>query len=33
MASFLEGYGNPDALKVARELDSRVEALLTEAAG
>jgi uncharacterized protein (DUF302 family) len=33
MASFVEGYGNPDALKVARDLDSRVEALLIEAAG
>ena len=33
MAGFLECYGNPDALKVARELDSKVEALLIEAAG
>ena len=33
MAGFLEGYGNPDALKVARELDSKIEALLIEAAG
>jgi hypothetical protein len=33
MASFLGGYGNPDALKVARELDTKVEALMTAAAG
>jgi len=28
MASFLESYGNEHALKVARELDAKVEALL-----
>jgi len=28
MASFLESYGNEDALKVARELDAKVERLL-----
>jgi hypothetical protein len=33
MAGFLACYGNPDALKVARELDSKVEALLIETAG
>jgi hypothetical protein len=33
MASFLSGYGNPDALKVARELDTKVEALMIAAAG
>ena len=32
MASFLAPYGNADALKVARELDSKVEALLEVAA-
>jgi uncharacterized protein (DUF302 family) len=32
MASFLDVYGNPAALKVARELDAKVEALLTSAA-
>jgi uncharacterized protein (DUF302 family) len=32
MASFLAPYGSPDALKVARDLDSKVEALLTSAA-
>ena len=32
MASFLETYGNAEALKVARELDGKVEALLTAAA-
>ena len=32
MASFLESYGNEDALKVARELDAKVEALLAAAA-
>jgi uncharacterized protein (DUF302 family) len=32
MASFLSPYGNPDALKVARELDSKVERLLNNAA-
>jgi hypothetical protein len=32
MASLLASYGSPDALKVARDLDSKVEALLTSAA-
>src|ERR1700734_3055760 len=32
MASFLEVYGNAEALKVARELDAKMEALLTVAA-
>jgi len=31
MASFLESYGNEDALKVARELDAKVERLLASA--
>ncbi len=29
MASFLAPYGNPEALRVAQDLDSKVEALLT----
>ena len=33
MASFLAPYGNPAALKVARDLDAKVEALLAAAAG
>jgi uncharacterized protein (DUF302 family) len=33
MASFLEPYGNAEALKVARDLDAKVEALLASAAG
>ena len=33
MASFLAPYGNQDALKVAQDLDSKVENLLTAAAG
>jgi hypothetical protein len=33
MASYLSPYGNLTALKVARELDAKVEALLTAAAG
>jgi uncharacterized protein (DUF302 family) len=33
MASLLAPYGNPEALEVATELDSKVEKLLTEAAG
>jgi uncharacterized protein (DUF302 family) len=33
MASLLGPYGNPEALEVARSLDSKVEKLLTEAAG
>jgi hypothetical protein len=33
MVSYLAAYGNPDALKVARDLDSKVESLLAEAAG
>jgi uncharacterized protein (DUF302 family) len=33
MASFLAPYGSPEALRVARDLDSKVEALLTAAAG
>jgi len=32
MASFLDSYGNRDALKVARDLDAKVEALMTAAA-
>jgi uncharacterized protein (DUF302 family) len=32
MASFLETYGNAEAMKVARELDAKMEALLTAAA-
>jgi hypothetical protein len=33
MASYLAPYGNLAASQVARELDSKVEALLTAAAG
>lgn len=33
MASFLASYGNAKALTVARELDAKIEALLTAAAG
>jgi uncharacterized protein (DUF302 family) len=32
MASFLASYGNSEALKVAQDLDSKIEALLTSAA-
>jgi hypothetical protein len=32
MASLLAPYGNPDALKVARDLDAKVEHLLQQAA-
>ena len=32
MASFLSPYGNAEALKVARDLDAKVEALLASAA-
>ena len=32
MASYLAPYGNSDALKVARELDAKVERILTAAA-
>jgi uncharacterized protein (DUF302 family) len=32
MASFLAGYGNSEALKVARDLDSKIEALINSAA-
>jgi len=32
MASFLESYGNEEALKVARDLDAKVEKLLVTAA-
>jgi uncharacterized protein (DUF302 family) len=32
MASLLSPYGNPDALRVARELDAKVEDLLKQAA-
>jgi uncharacterized protein (DUF302 family) len=32
MASFLNSYGSPEAIEVARELDAKVEALLTSAA-
>jgi len=30
--SFLTPYGNAEALKVAKELDGKIEALVTEAA-
>ena len=33
MASFLEPYGNAEALEVARELDAKVEALLASTSG
>ena len=33
MASFLAPYGNEEALKVARDLDAKIETLLTAAAG
>ena len=33
MASFLAPYGNPAALKVAQELDNKVERILTAACG
>jgi uncharacterized protein (DUF302 family) len=33
MASLLAPYGNPEALKVAQDLDAKVERLLTAAAG
>ncbi len=33
LASLLADYGNPDALGVARELDSKIESLLVECAG
>jgi hypothetical protein len=33
MTSYLGSYEKPDALKVARELDAKVEALMTAAAG
>jgi uncharacterized protein (DUF302 family) len=33
MASFLSSYGEPVALRVARELDAKVEALMVAAAG
>ena len=33
MASFLKAYGNAEALKVAKDLDEKVEALLASAAG
>ena len=32
MAGFLASYGSAEALKVAQDLDSKVEALLTAAA-
>jgi len=32
MASFLEHYGNADALAVARKLDSKIETLLRKSA-
>jgi len=32
MASFLSPYGNPEALKVAQDLDAKVQTLLTSAA-
>jgi uncharacterized protein (DUF302 family) len=33
MASFLEPYGSPEALQVAKDLDAKVESLLVGAAG
>jgi uncharacterized protein (DUF302 family) len=33
MASFLSPYGNAEALKVAQELDAKVETLLASTAG
>ncbi len=33
MASFLAPYGSPEALKVAEDLDAKIEAILTAAAG
>jgi uncharacterized protein (DUF302 family) len=33
MASLLASYGNPNALAVARELDSKIENLMRESAG
>ena len=33
MVSFLATYGSPEALKIAQDLDSKVEALLAAAAG
>jgi hypothetical protein len=33
MASFLAAYGNREARKIAQDLDLKVEALLTAAAG
>ena len=33
MASYLATYGSPEALKVAKDLDAKVEALLVSAAG
>jgi uncharacterized protein (DUF302 family) len=33
MTSFLNSYGSPEAMKVAQDLDAKVEALLTGAAG
>jgi hypothetical protein len=33
MASYLSPYGSEEALKVARELDDKIEAMLTAAAG
>src|ERR1700692_2155552 len=33
MASFLATYGSPEALKIARDLDTKVETLLAAAAG
>lgn len=33
MASFLSSYGSQEAMKVAQDLDAKVEALLTAAAG
>jgi hypothetical protein len=32
MASFLAPYGNGEALKVARDLDAKIETILTKAA-
>jgi uncharacterized protein (DUF302 family) len=32
MASYLASYGNTDALRVARDLDAKIQKILTEAA-
>jgi hypothetical protein len=32
MATYLASYGNGDALKVAQDLDAKIERIITEAA-